>query len=245
MIQKGSHKVHNNFYKPKSQAFFMETTERMRWDLMLRRDAIGRRICESSCGIYGLEKYTGIINQLGCSTCENTTLAAEQFNFTLAMSSHPSIDQLIMDESITPGTFDPEPLMEEGVLKGMKILDLGCGHLPTFARCVRHFGAEVYTLDMIPASDLEAVTYFQECRELEMRNHIRLNLERRDATEKISEISGGEFDLTTEAHLSTDGFSKGREIALPLLKQGGIHYIAGRTGVEVYVKEGDSYIPLD
>lgn len=197
------------------------------------------KIGDPMCGINGLRNYTGVGNPLGISSCENSPLSANQFYCALSMSKDPLVDALIKDKSIRNYNFDPKSLIEKKVLSGMKILDLGCGHAPTFARCSRHMGADVYTVDLFPASKFEEYDSIPTwLKELEIKNHIILDLNLEDAVEIIRKISGVDFDLVAEAHLRTDGCYRGKEIALPLLKQGGVHYDGSFSG-GISIKEGD------
>ena len=100
--------------------------------------------------------YTRIENPLGASTVTNTPSASRQLMFTLAMCDHPAVDDLLAKierGDITEENFNPDSLAKAEVERGMKILDLGCGPAPTFARTARRLGANVYTVDVIPASE--------------------------------------------------------------------------------------------
>ncbi|MEM0438371.1 MAG: hypothetical protein QXU54_03680 [Candidatus Micrarchaeia archaeon] len=156
----------------------------------------------------------------------------------MALSNHPLVRELINgmeNGSINDDNFDPEPLRKAKILKGLKILDLGCGPEPTFARASRRFGADVWTVDVIPASmfDFDEKYFTKRDRQIEVSRHIQLDLRVPDAAEKIITASGGNFDLVTEAHLTIgwnwDEFGdveyhEGDVLAMKLLKKGGFHY---------------------
>lgn len=201
---------------------------RNRSELFERRWRVKQKT-DTGYGIPGLREYTGVGNPLGSSTCVNTPFAADQFQFALAMSKHPLVEDLISDESINPWNFNPIPFIEAKVLEGMKILDLGCGHQPTFARCSRLFGAEVYTVDRIPSSIFTVYNVPEGQREVEIQNHFQMELPMLpyDCRDIKIDIGEEDFDLVTEAHASTDGFHSGEQVAYPLLKEGGLRYKAG------------------
>ena len=58
----------------------------------------------------------------------------------------------------------------------------------------------------------------------------RLDLNNPEAVRILQDVTGGNFDLVTEANLSTGGttaaFGGGKEIGWPLLKTGGIYFNA-------------------
>jgi len=159
-------------------------------------------------------KYTGLQEEyLGGSHGFNTSEAAQQLVFALFVSAHPLVLKLL-DSDVTPETFNPEPLREAHVLKHMKILDLGCGGKPTFARTARRLGADVYTVDVCPSNDLLfcPALFSQSDRELETARHVQLDLNAPDSAERIVAVSGDGFDLVTSAWLKVgwdwDGLCK-------------------------------------
>ena len=107
----------------------------------------------------------------------------------------------------------------------MKILDLGSSRYPYFARCCRTMGADVWTVDMdsIPEFYHRKSPIPEEAKKLEIEKHIQLNLNDPRAADIIMKKTGGNFNLVTESNLGADGFSKGRDIAWPLIKKGGIY----------------------
>jgi len=209
--------------------------------LLKERDLLAIKIQTSGFGGYipNLRgEYTGHSNRLGISTIYNTNFCSDQVEIAMLMSDHLLIRELL-ESNIRGEEFDPDPLRRAQILEGMRILDMGCGNLPTFARCARRFGAEVYTVDLISADEFYSVNYYftKDDVETERMCHIQLDLGKPGVVEVIRERSGGEFDLVTEAHLETDGCYKGRDIAFPLLKQGGIYFIAGGWNARIEEKE--------
>lgn len=206
-------------------------------------------------------RYTKIINPLGSSTEMNSPLTVEQLAFTLALSSHSTVEQLlahIESRKINSDNFVPNRLKEDRVLQGIKILDLGCGEEPAFSRCAREFGAEVFTVDVIASSDFEIYQPTQQdidsssqwnpsapdalrqlrndyelIREIENKQHIQIDLREPDAVRKILEITGGNFDLVTTAHIDSGSVHQGQKVMpptnldrliQPLLKTGGTYF---------------------
>jgi len=183
--------------------------------------------------------YTRIENPLGASTVTNTPSASRQLMFTLAMCDHPAVDDLLAKierGEITEENFNPDSLAKAEVERGMKILDLGCGPAPTFARTARRLGANVYTVDVIPASEFRLwrpkeggadylkqveVTSpdeynkmillsdeYETTRREEADRHIEIDLNDRDADATILQRTGGGFDLVTSAQLLDIGYKR-------------------------------------
>lgn len=200
------------------------------------RDKIHDKL-DTGAGIKAFTGYTGVCNPLGYSTCYNSPASAKQLEFALVLSGHPLVQELIEDNSITPWNFNAEPLIDAKVLRGMKILDLGCGYEPTFARCARSLGGEVYTLDVIPANELNFYNDFekgftQRDRDVELEKHIEANLNHPNILGTIIKKAGKEFTLVTSAHLESGGGYNGKEfyppynteeIAMSLLKPRGVY----------------------
>ena len=201
-----------------------------------QREKIHSRISSGWGMIPGFRNYTGV-GVLGKSTMHNSPMAAKQLELALVLSKHELIQRLMEDDTVGFGSFQAEPLIQARILQGMRLLDLGCGYMPTFARCARALGSEAYTVDVIPAEDLQFYNfddYFtQKERDTEVGNHIQTDLNDPKALEKIVNASGGNFDLITSAHLHTGGFYKDKEyfpggslrgIVKNLLKDGGVYY---------------------
>jgi hypothetical protein len=126
--------------------------------------------------------------------------------------------------------------IENKILSGLKILDLGCGKRPYFSYLCRMMGATVYTADMIAASDFEGIEHGIAPNSDAADFHIQLDLSNGDAVDKIEKASGGKFNFVTEAHLNTVmarevngrselvSFSGGKEIAKRVLIPEGVYF---------------------
>lgn len=142
--------------------------------------------------IHGFSQYTGLGEHLGSGNVSNSFLAGMQFLYALALSPHPFLDDPERAKNV------PE-LEKRQVLEGMRMLDLGCGHHPTFARCSRVFGAQVYTVDTFS----EGLMYFSpeefapERREEEVRFHVRMRVDNGNVANLARRI--GTFDYVSSA----------------------------------------------
>ena len=194
---------------------------------------------------FGSLEYSGGFSEvMGKSTAFNGPLTSRQFAVALHLSCHPEVKKLLHNKIC--GGFDPGPLRRAQVLSGMKILDLGCG-FPIFARASRRLGADVYTVDVASADTFEYDERFfsAEDRTLEASRHIQLDLNGENAVETILRITGGDFDLVTEAYLEAGWFHEGRsvschsgkKIAMELLKKGGVHFNADAFGNNITLRE--------
>ncbi len=196
-------------------------------------------------GIEGTEDYTLIGEKIGVNRIENSSMASRQLLFAMALSQSPLVENLVKSwEELQTGELytnnrlgketmkeEFEKMTKEKPLKGLRILDLGCGRQPTFPRIVRALGADVYTVDQISA---DAFKYYDDQERTakirkgiikkEKQNHIQIDLRSKNVIEILKDKTGGEFDLTTEAHLTSDDFRGGWKIGLALLKKGGFHY---------------------
>lgn len=190
--------------------------------------------------------YTGAYGCLGYETAFNSPLCSYQLCYTLAFSNHKLINDLI---NKTHDNFDPAPLAQAKVLNNIKILDLGCGFQPTYARCSRKLGAQVYTVDVIPAKNFEfEEKYFSnEDRKTEAKHHILVDLNSNNALEKIIKKSVGEFDIVSTAHLKSGWSHKNKsyspphyidELSFSLLKTGGF-YISIESTTKIITKPSD------
>lgn len=199
-------------------------------ELLEMREKLAMRISDLRGGyIPNLKnEYTGLGDLLGQSTVENSPFCSDQIIFAMVLSNHPLIIKLLKKNLNSPYDFDPEPLYKSQILKEMKILDMGCGRRPTFARCARRFGADVYTADKIHSKEFEYYKHYfpEKSREEEIRRHIQTDLNNPESLEFILQNSGGNFDLVTEAHLDTEGCDNGEKVALKLLKKGGVYFYA-------------------
>lgn len=216
---------------------------------------------------------------IGTETEHNSLYQSAQLIMALALSHDPRIEEVVQQEK--PGPVFKIGILSKflekwgGVLNGIKIIDIGCGYLPIFARASRGLGAEVYTADIIPASQFQnfqpsGYNDKRDERELadhELANkfHIQIDLDDKDALQKILDTTGGEFDFATEAHSSsgaTHGHMKGIDIDIvnpwknynfkpsedfynALLKKGGIFFAINRGKIgsgPLYVDEDGTEI---
>lgn len=173
--------------------------------------------------LIGFEGHTGFDSrrQMGHGSTENTPFAVDQLLIVLSLIQHPELERFIRDIPERDFGLDPssgpeldrralvverlELLVRAAILEGVKILDGGCGRMPTFARVCRALGADTYTIDT-EGSDkfLFGDVFDGDARELEVVKHIQVNLRDEDAFRRILDASGGNFDLVTDAHLNTD-----------------------------------------
>jgi len=182
--------------------------------------------------IGGTKECTLIGENIGYSSIENSPLCSMQLKFALAASLNTSVKEF--SEKIRIQKLSKEEVEQQfndwtkdKILKGLKILDLGCGRRPTFARLTRMLGADVYTVDLYSADEFNYINKSEidpKIIEKEIEKHIQLDLKNPNSIEIIKSRTGGDFDLVTEAHLTTVGFNDGEEIGLSLLKRGGIHH---------------------
>jgi hypothetical protein len=213
------------------------------------------------CPAYFLnENNTGIGFPLGGgnedSHIDNTKYQANQMAFALTISENSYLESIVKDISaiayeIRHMTLDEtkstgkireqiqeiynnlaQEFIDRKVLSGIKALDLGCGELPSFATSVRRLGGESYTVDIVdPSKRLE-----EKYRKDVLEHHIFLDLNDKDAVNIIKNRTGGEFDMTSSAHIYTGGWRAelvGRgiapciyDISLPLTKKGGFYFFA-------------------
>ncbi len=189
------------------------------------------------------KKYIGASSgyAIGSGRCDNTPFSRKQLEFALITSKHPIVKEILetglvddyenWENFIANGKKLSEKLEKNLVLKGVKILDLGCGYIPSFARCSRKLGAEVYTVDLIPSEEFEFdEEYFsQQDRDEEINKHIKLDLWDPNSLEKITQKTKSNFDLMSSAHLSTSDGPNGHDVMerfAPLLKKDGIYFDA-------------------
>lgn len=165
----------------------------------------------------GFRNYTGSNESAGngLGNFYNTSQTFYQLLFALAMTRHPLVKAITVDD-FDVSKFDDKSMVENRIMAGMKILDLGSGPKPVFAQSCRAMGADVWTVDLDPRNSANV---------LELQKHIQLDLTDDRAIEVIKQKSGGEFHLVTEANLTSEGFYEGKRIAWPLLKTGGVHYV--------------------
>jgi len=175
-------------------------------------------------------------NNIGEGMEDNTYSALRQLTFAMAMTRHPLLHEIRNNNKKKREGADYEKMMvDDEILKGYKIIDLGCGIMPVVARVCRGLGADAWTADIISANDFSIKNPDSQRREEEIEKHIQVNLgdEKNSLRKTINTLlnrTGGGFDLVTEAFLTERTIgrnqcsSAGSFIAHALLKDYGIHY---------------------
>ncbi|MCP4648205.1 MAG: hypothetical protein GY852_10830 [bacterium] len=157
---------------------------------------------------------------------EEGIIPRNQLLFAMAMRhEHPLISEMFSPESKAVPRGHLHRMVQENVLKGLKFLDLGCGHRPLFARISRQMGAQSYTIDR--TSSLGFIKPQFGDGSAEISHHIQLDLAREDAIGVIMGRTGGNFDLITTASFTVDSrkavFPDGTMSRFrPLLREGGL-----------------------
>src|SRR3989344_658448 len=157
----------------------------------------------------------------------NTNFTVEQLTFALSRASHPAITKLLSENDSITSAEAIKFLRQESVLRGLKIIDIGCSQVPAFAVAAGALGADAYTVD---AQDINP-----EYKRL-LKGHIVLDLNAEHAAEILRKETGGELDLVTESVLGA-GRNAPRNLKAPnsatvikiadaLLKKGGYLYSA-------------------
>ena len=185
-------------------------------DLMLQDE-------DQAMGLQKLSKLTGVGEPLGCDIKFNTQHTWVQLAFTFALSD--SVDDIIQK------SFPVQELLEYQVLEGIKVLDIGCSHIPAYARCARAFGADAYTLDIVSGFYNSGLNEVQKKHELD--RHLCLDVNDAEAVRRIDR----DFDLITGAfviashrdyRVETPDPLYLRDISYEHLKEGGYYLDAGR-----------------
>ena len=135
----------------------------------------------------------------------NTNFAVYQLAFALSRSSHPAINELISNKSPITSSDAIKKLRQEFVLRGLRIIDLGCSQVPAFALAASSLGADVYTVDAQDISK-EHKTY--------LKGHTVLDLNNVSAPKILKNHTGGELDLVTESVIGA-GLSAPRGLRAP------------------------------
>jgi hypothetical protein len=164
--------------------------------------ANGKRSLGGNLGLLGGQK------EIGSGTVFNTQLQSAQLVMALALSKDKRIAELALEGSNPNPSMSIVQFLEKygGALKGIRAIDLGCGEEPTFAMASRALGAVVYTIDVQRAGKIPIYVNRPEwlCPGVDIpAYHIHMDLQAPAAIETITNLSGGSFDLVTEAHLST------------------------------------------
>ncbi|MEK9181421.1 MAG: hypothetical protein AAB786_00130 [Patescibacteria group bacterium] len=178
--------------------------------------------------IPGIKLFTGTGDTVGTENIfYNSRITFYQLLWAMAITKHPLIKEIVKPK-YDKSKFDAKILVEQQIMAGMKILDLGCGPIPVFARCARAMGADVWTVDLKSAEEFSfnENSFTLKQRALEIQKHIQLDLKSAEAINIIRQRSLGNFNLVTEANLDyidESAFSGFEGInVLPLLKRGGV-----------------------
>jgi hypothetical protein len=170
------------------------------------------------------QAYTGNGQDVGQGSIYNSPVTAAQLEYALAMTNAPLLAGMIRSPLGRKG-FEIKRLIDEQIMSGMKLLDLGSGPVPVFARCCRYMGADVWTVDKeAVTSHYEEIFFPKEQQQIEHDRHIQVNLAEPFAVRVIQERTHGGFNLVTEANLDADGFRKTGEMAMELLTSGGVYF---------------------
>jgi len=178
-------------------------------------------------------KYTGVGEVMGFGDYFNTAIAGHNLTFAMAMTQHPLLYEIVEDGSISHENFPFDRLVEARILEGYKVLDLGCGKKPTFARVIRQLGAETWTIDMLEARQFSRSGFDPRQKAIEEEYHIVLDINDQNAIDRVVDRTGNDLDLVAVAILSTvpgEGMryfspyeEKIRKLAMSVLKIGGVY----------------------
>jgi hypothetical protein len=120
-------------------------------------------------------------------------------------------------------------------LRNLKILDLGCGILPSFGIVAKNLGAEVVTLAYVD------IPPHIRAKLAGLPQHVfGLDLMKKDTETDIEKIAGKDFDIVTQNIISAVPIAENRYIKRPkdeklehiaayLLKSGGWYYGSDRN----------------
>ena len=178
---------------------------------------------------------------LGYGSTNNMYSTVHQIFSAFAISGHPLVDGRISD-----GTFFDEKsikrFIDQKVLEGLKVLDLGCGTWPVFARAVRVFGGTAYTVDLKESSEFyygPEHEYRSGYGQIERAHHLAQDLTSESIVEKILELSRGNFDLVSwcfvipnSSRVREPTLETLKDVSLQVLKEGGLVFKA--QGLEFY-----------
>ncbi len=201
--------------------------------------------------------FTGISANLGAGEVYNTQDSAYQLVLSISMADHPVIADVLGlpkydgdDESIARVV---GRMTEEKILDGVRILDLGCGLIPTFARSARRLGADVYTVDVIlpTAFEYSRELFPEDARDAEQKDHFAIDLNQRNAGKKIAKKFGSDFDLVTSAYIEEGAhfgcgieahFYGGSGFAKQFLGQNGVYFGTHASGILV---QGNQFVKTE
>ena len=191
----------------------------------LSPERLDQHSTDLSCLVSGdnLSSFSDYTNgiMIGEGTYHNTPCQGLQLGFALSLSNNPLVEKILEENLGKKGAIkkitreQAKELVKTRVLEGIKLIDLGCGEYPLFARIAKRLGAEVYTADFIPSKELKIDSESV---------HIHVDFGNSGASRSIADIAGKDLDLVTQAHLESDGFYGAPRIAYDLLKVGGFYY---------------------
>lgn len=198
--------------------------------------AIERCICRPDGAIVGFEDVlTGPRNSeglFGTGDVYNSRTATEQLAFALSMAEHPAIADTLY---ASRGAEVIHALRAAQVLKGMRILDLGCGLEANFARAAKALGATVFAADALPL-DLTIA--------MQIDGHLRVDFTHLQAADEIARQTGGNFNIVTENMIGPvpesgdvhfPELSDLLYIANATLAEGGIFYAGVKGAAQYYM----------
>jgi len=182
---------------------------------------VGTGICPISNRPKGIPaSFTGMLEDLGNgSRFFNSGSSAMQFLAVLSLRravligvlDECGIDLVSKEKKIF---VDHKPIMfihelyRKKILSGLRILDLGCGYEPAFARVSRYLGASVFTVDVIPSVTFKFNSHLfpEKQRGIESESHVQLDLNVPDAVERLRGATKGQlFHVVTQAHIGGKG----------------------------------------
>jgi hypothetical protein len=132
--------------KTENPPSFPELTEEDLWEIRKMRSELDKALGDY---IRGFEAYTGVNEIVGQHSVFNGPITAGQLKYALAMTRSPILRELI-ENGGRRGEIDASVLVENKIMAGMKMLDLGSGPEPVLARCCRSTGADAWTADVYP-----------------------------------------------------------------------------------------------
>jgi hypothetical protein len=138
-----------------------------------------------------LGAYTDIIGEpLGTGLYYNTFSSAVQLAAAIAVAAEKN-HQTVLEYDASKEDL-AEIFVKRQVLRGMRIVDLGCGMRPSFAMTAEVLGAKMYTADAEPLeSDVVSVSLHDQ--------HTVVNLRHPKAADTLLATTGGSVDLVTES----------------------------------------------
>src|SRR6185369_520560 len=145
-------------------------TEKDLQEITLICAGLARRFPEK---LPGFESYTGTGETVGTEDdFNNSRITLLELEYALAATRHLLVWK--MSEGSVP--FNADSLVQAEVMRGLKILDLGSGYKPVFARTCRHMGADAWTADKISADrfDIRDANFSARQRRLEIDRHVQL-----------------------------------------------------------------------